>query len=165
MTNAAPLTEKDGVLLADFVNKTSDPVFDDALKQALSIQLSQSPFLNIISDRKVEETLRLMGQSAQRVSPDLAREICIRTGSTATVLGSISNLGSQYVISLNAIGCGNGDTLAIEQGEAADKQHVLKTLEQLAKELRRKMGESMATVEKFDVPVEATTPSLEALGL
>jgi eukaryotic-like serine/threonine-protein kinase len=160
---AAPLTEKDSVLLADFVNKTDDPVFDDALKQALTIQLSQSPFLNIVSDRKIEETLRLMGQPAQRITPDLAGEICIRTGSKATVLGSISNLGSQYVIGLSAVGCGNGDTLATEQGQAAGKNDVLKTLGGAAKDLRRKLGESLVTVEKFDVPVEATTPSLEAL--
>jgi Flp pilus assembly protein TadD len=160
---AAPLTEKDSVLLADFVNKTDDPVFDDALKQALTIQLSQSPFLNIVSDRKIEETLRLMGHPAQRITPDLAREICIRTGSKATVLGSISNLGSQYVIGLSAVGCGNGDTLATEQVQAAGKKDVLKTLGRAAKDLRRKLGESLVTVEKFDVPVEATTPSLEAL--
>ena len=163
VTKAAPLTEKDSVLLADFVNKTDDPVFDDALKQALTIQLSQSPFLNIVSDRKIEETLRLMGQPAQRITPELAREICIRTGSKATVLGSISSLGSQYVIGLSAVGCGNGDTLATEQGQAAGKQDVLKTLGRAAKDLRRKLGESLVTVEKFDVPVEATTPSLEAL--
>jgi serine/threonine protein kinase len=163
VAKAAPLTEKDSVLLADFVNKTDDPVFDDALKQALTIQLSQSPFLNIVSDRKIEETLRLMGQPAQRITPDLAREICIRTGSKATVLGSISNLGSQYVIGLSAVGCGNGDTLATEQGQAAGKKDVLQTLGRAAKDLRRKLGESLVTVEKFDVPVEATTPSLEAL--
>ena len=162
-TKAAPLTEKDSVLLADFVNKTDDPVFDDALKQALTIQLSQSPFLNIVSDRKIEETLRLMGQPTQRITPDLAREICIRTGSKATVLGSISSLGSQYVIGLSAVACGNGDTLATEQGQAAGKQDVLKTLGRAAKDLRRKLGESLVTVGKFDVPVEATTPSLEAL--
>ena len=163
VTKAAPLTEKDSVLLTDIVNKTDDPVFDDALKQALTIQLRQSPFLNIVSDRKIEETLRLMGQPAQRITPDLAREICIRTGSKATVLGSISSLGSQYVIGLSAVGCGNGDTLATEQGQAAGKQDVLKTLGRAAKDLRRKLGESLVTVEKFDVPVEGTTPSLEAL--
>ena len=163
MTRASPLTEKDGVLLADFVNKTGDPVFDDALKQALSIQLSQSPFLNIVSDRKIEETLRLMGQPIQHITPELAREICIRTGSKATVLGSISNLGTQYVIGLNAVGCANGDNLAAEQMEAAGKEDVLKALGQAATGLRGKLGESLVTVEKFDVPVEATTPSLEAL--
>ncbi len=164
LSRAAPLTEKDSVLLADFVNKTGDPVFDDALKQALTIELSQSPFLNIVSDRKIEETLRLMGQpAAQHITPELAREVCIRTGSKATVLGSISNLGGQYVIGLNAISCGRGDTLASEQEEAADKRNVLKTLGKTAGKLRWKLGESLATVEEFDVPVEATTPSLEAL--
>jgi eukaryotic-like serine/threonine-protein kinase len=160
---AAPLTEKDSVLLADFANKTSDSVFDDALKQALTIELSQSPFLNIVSDRKIEETLRLMGQPTQHITPELAREICIRTGSKATVLGSISSLGSQYVIGLNAVGCASGDILATEQGEAAGKQDVLKILGKTAEKLRGRLGESLATVEKFDVPVEATTPSLEAL--
>ena len=161
---AVPLTDKDTVLLADFVNKTGDPVFDDALKQALTIELNQSPFLNIVSDRKIEETLKLMGQpAAQHITPELAQEVCIRTGSKATVLGSISNLGGQYVIGLNAIGCDGGDTLASEQREAADKRDVLKTLGKTAKELRRKLGESLATVEKFDAPIEVTTPSLEAL--
>jgi serine/threonine protein kinase len=161
---AVPLTDRDGVLLADFVNKTGDPVFDDALKQALTIELNQSPFLNIVSDRKIEETLRLMGQpAAQHITPQLAQEVCIRTGSKATVLGSVSNLGGQYVIGLNAIGCGSGDTLASEQQEASGKRDVLKALGKAAKELRRKLGESLVTMEKFDVPVEATTPSLEAL--
>jgi Flp pilus assembly protein TadD len=161
---AAVLSEKDGVVLADFDNKTGDAVFDDALKQALAVQLRQSPFLNILSDRKIEETLRLMGQPpTQHVTREVAREICIRTGSKATVLGSISNLGGQYVIGLNAIGCSNGDTLATEQEEAASKQDVLKTLGHAATTLRGNLGESLATVQKFDVPVEATTPSLEAL--
>ena len=163
-TKSVPLTDKDSVLLADFVNKTGDPVFDDALKQALTIELNQSPFLNIVSDRKIEETLKLMGQPAtQHITPELAQEVCIRTGSKATVLGSISNLGGQYVIGLNAISCCDGDTLASEQRQASGKRDVLKTLGKTAKELRRKLGESLATVEKFDVPVEATTPSLEAL--
>jgi eukaryotic-like serine/threonine-protein kinase len=162
---AVPLTDKDSVLLADFVNKTGDPVFDDALKQALTIELSQSPFLNIVSDRKIEETLRLMGQpAAQHMTPELAQEVCVRTGSKATVQGSISNLGGQYVIGLNAITCDGGDTLASEQGTAVAKRDVLKTLGKAAGKLRSKLGESLATVEKFDVPVEAaTTPSLEAL--
>jgi tetratricopeptide (TPR) repeat protein len=161
---AVPLTDKDSVLLADFVNKTGDPVFDDALKQALAIGLNQSPFLNIVSDRKIEETLRLMGQpAAQHITLELAKEVCIRTGSKATVLGSISNLGGQYVIGLNAISCGSGDTLASEQGTAVGKRDVLKTLGKAAGKLRGKLGESLAMVEKFDVPVEATTPSLEAL--
>src|SRR5208282_5124166 len=158
------LTEKDTVVLADFDNKTGDAVFDDALKQALAVQLGQSPFLNILSERKVEETLRLMGRpSAERITTDVARELCIRTGSKAIVQGSISNLGGQYVIGLNTVGCSSGDTLATEQEQAATKQDVLKALGTAASALRGKLGESLATVQKFDVPVEATTPSLEAL--
>jgi eukaryotic-like serine/threonine-protein kinase len=161
---AAPLTEKDSIVLADFENKTGDPVFDDALKQALAVQLGQSPFLNILSDRKVEETLRLMGRaSSERITRDIARELCVRTGSKAIVLGSISNLGGQYVIGVDAVGCSNGDTLAKEQEEAATKSDVLKALSKSAASLRAKLGESLATIQRFDVPVEATTGSLEAL--
>jgi serine/threonine protein kinase/tetratricopeptide (TPR) repeat protein len=161
---AAPLTEKDSVVLSDFENKTGDPVFDDALKQALAVQLAQSPFLNILSDRKVEETLRLMGRaSSERVTRDVARELCMRTGSKAIVLGSISNLGGQYVIGVDAVGCSNGDTLAKEQEEAATKPDVLKALSKAATSLRARLGESLATIQRFDVPVEATTGSLEAL--
>ena len=160
----APLTEKDTVVLADFDNKTGDPVFDDALKQALAVQLGQSPFLNILSERKVEETLHLMGRASnERVTRDVARELCIRTGSKGIILGSISNLGGQYVIGIDAVGCSNGDTLAEEQQEAPSKQEVLKALGTAATNLRTRLGESLASVQKFDVPVEATTPSLEAL--
>jgi eukaryotic-like serine/threonine-protein kinase len=163
-TSAAPLTEKDTVVIADFTNSTGDTVFDDALKQALGVQLGQSPFLNILSDRKVEETLHLMGRpSSERISRDVARELCIRTGSKAIVLGSISNLGGQYVVGVDAVGCSSGDTLAQEQEEAASKQEVLKALGKAVTSLRAKLGESLATIQKFDVPVEATTPSLEAL--
>src|SRR5580658_3878160 len=163
-TNPAVLSEKDTVVIADFANTTGDPVFDDALKQALGVQLGQSPFLNILSDRKVEETLHLMGRpSNERISRDVARELCIRTGSKAIVLGSISNLGGQYVLGLDAVGCSTGDTLAQEQEEAAGKQDVLKALGKAASNLRAKLGESLATIQKFDVPVEATTASLEAL--
>ena len=120
---AAPLTEKDTIVLADFDNTTGDPVFDDALKQALTVQLAQSPFLNILSERKVEETLRLMGRPVDdRITRDVARELCVRTGSKAILLGSISNLGGQYVVGINAVGCCSGDTLATEQEEAATKQ-------------------------------------------
>jgi len=162
--NATPLTEKDTVVLADFDNKTGDTVFDDALKQALAVQLGQSPFLNFLSERRVEETLRLMGRpSTDRITRDVARELCIRTGSKAIVLGSVSNLGGQYVIGLNTVGCSSGDTLATEQEQAATKQDVLNALGKAASALRGKLGESLATVQKFDVPVEATTPSLEAL--
>jgi serine/threonine protein kinase/tetratricopeptide (TPR) repeat protein len=162
--SAHALTDKDTIVLADFDNKTGDPVFDDTLRQALAVQLGQSPFLSIVSDRKMGQTLRLMAQSpAQHVTRDLAQEICVRAGSKAMVLGSIANLGGQYVIGLDAIACGNGDRLAGEQQEAPGKQDVLKALGQAATELRRKLGESLATVEQFDVPLEATTPSLEAL--
>ncbi|PYV55959.1 MAG: hypothetical protein DMG91_10830 [Acidobacteria bacterium] len=161
---AALLTERDSIVLADFDNKTGDPVFDDALKQALAVQLGQSPFLNILSDRKIEETLHLMGRaSAERITREMARELCIRTGSKAFLVGSISNLGNQYVLGADAIGCSTGDTLAKEQVEASTKQDVLKALGQAASNLRTKLGESLVTVQKFDVPVEATTPSLEAL--
>jgi serine/threonine protein kinase/tetratricopeptide (TPR) repeat protein len=161
---ATPLTQKDSIVLADFDNKTGDPVFDDALKQALAVQLGQSPFLNILSDRRVEETLRLMGRPVtERITREMARELCIRTGSKAFLVGSISNLGGQYVLGVDAIGCSNGDTLAQEQEQAATKQEVLKALGAAASSLRAKLGESLATVQKFDVPVEATTPSLEAL--
>jgi serine/threonine protein kinase/Flp pilus assembly protein TadD len=161
---AAPLAEKDSIVLADFDNKTGDPVFDDALKQALAVQLGQSPFLNILSDRKVSETMRLMGrQPGDRVTRDVAAELCVRTGSKAILLGSISNLGGQYVVGIDAIGCSSGDTLAKEQEEAATKQDVLKALSTAAASLRGKLGESLASIQKFDVPVEATTTSLEAL--
>jgi tetratricopeptide (TPR) repeat protein len=161
---ATPLTEKDSIVLADFENKTGDAVFDDALKQALAVQLGQSPFLNILSDRRVEETLQLMGRtSTERITRDIARELCIRTGSKALLVGSISNLGGQYILGVDAVGCSSGDTLAKEQVEAATKQDVLQALGKAASSLRSKLGESLATIQKFDVPVEATTPSLEAL--
>ncbi len=163
-TTTARLNEKDTVVLADFTNSTGDPVFDDALKQALGVQLGQSPFINILFDRRVEETLRLMGRPTnERITRDVARELCIRTGSKAIVLGSISNLGGQYVIGVDTVGCSSGDTLAKEQEEAANKVDVLKALGKAVASLRASLGESLATVQKFDVPVEATTPSLEAL--
>ena len=163
-TKTTPLTEKDTVVLADFDNKTGDTVFDDALKQALAVQLGQSPFLNILSDRKVEETLHLMGRAPnERATRDVARELCIRTGSKAYLVGSVSKLGGQYVVGVDAVGCSSGDTLAKEQEEAASKENVLKALGKAAASLRGKLGESLATIQKFDVPVEATTPSLEAL--
>jgi eukaryotic-like serine/threonine-protein kinase len=158
------LTDKDTVVLADFTNTTGDPVFDDTLKQALAVQLGQSPFLNILSERKVGETLGLMGRKpGDRVSADVARQLCVRTGSKAIVSGSISNLGDEYVIAISAVGCTSGDTLAQEQQEAETKQNVLKALGNAASSLRGKLGESLASIQKFDVPLEATTSSLEAL--
>ncbi len=161
---AAPLTEKDTVVLADFDNATGDPVFDGTLKQALAVDLEQSPFLNILSDRKVGETLRLMGRApTDRVTQDVARELCLRTGSKALLAGSISSLGSQYVLGLDAVACSTGDSLAKERAEATSKEGILKALDTAAHSLRTRLGESLASVQKFDVPVEATTPSLEAL--
>jgi tetratricopeptide (TPR) repeat protein len=161
---AAPLTEKDTVVLADFDNKTGDPVFDDALKQALTVQLGQSPFLNVLSDRKVGETLRMMGRPAtERITTEVARELCLRTGGKALLGGMISTLGSHYLIDLSAVACNSGDTLAKEQSEATNKEDVLKALSRASSNLRTKLGESLPSVQKFDVPVEASTPSLEAL--
>ena len=162
--NAALLTEKDTVVLADFDNKTGEAVFDDALKQALAVDLGQSPFLNILSDHRVGETMQLMGRkSGDKVTSDVAREICLRTGTKALLKGSISRLGTQYVIGLEAVNCNTGDVLAKEQGEASSKESVLKTLDQVATSMRTKLGESLASVAKFDVPIEATTTSLDAL--
>ncbi len=161
---AAPLTEKDAIVLADFTNTTGDPVFDEALKQALAVDLEQSPFLNVLSDRRMGETLRLMGRTSNdRVTREFAQEICLRTGSKAILAGSISRLGSQYMVGLEAVNCGSGDTLAKEQAEASTKEDVVKALGIVASSLRTKLGESLASVQKFDVPIEATTPSLEAL--
>jgi len=159
-----PLTEKDTIVLADFANATGDAVFDDALKQALAVDLAQSPFLNVLSDRKMNETQRLMGRApGERVTRDVAQEICLRTGSKALLAGSVSRLGSQYMVGLEAVNCGSGDTLAKEQAQASTKEDVVKALSNAASSLRTKLGESLASVQKFDVPIEATTPSLEAL--
>jgi eukaryotic-like serine/threonine-protein kinase len=161
---ATPLKEKDTVVLADFDNKTGDAVFDDTLKQALAVDLEQSPFLSILSDRRMGETLRLMGRSPQdHVTRELAQELCLRTGSKAFLLGSISNLAGQYVVSVDAIGCSNGDTLAKQAEQASSKLEVLKAVDRAAAGLRKSLGESLASVQAFEVPVEATTASLEAL--
>jgi tetratricopeptide (TPR) repeat protein/predicted Ser/Thr protein kinase len=159
------LTEKDAIVLADFANTTGDPVFDDTLKQALSIALEQSPFLNTLSNEKIKDTLGLMGRSSgERLTAQVAREICQRTGSTAVLEGSISSLGSEYVVGLNAANCRTGDSLAREQVQAPRKEDVLRALGEGTTNLRRKLGESLSTVQKFDVPLaEATTSSLEAL--
>ena len=160
-----PLTEKDTIVLADFANTTGDAVFDDTLKQGLSVQLSQSPFLNLLPEQKVSETLKLMGRTpGERLTQEVAREICVRTNSKAVLSGSISSLGSQYVIGLKAVNCNSGDALAQEQVQAAAKEEVLKALDKAATSLREKLGESLSLVQKYDAPVEqATTSSLEAL--
>ena len=159
------LTDKDSIVLSDFDNKTGDPVFDDTLKQGLAVQLEQSPFLDLISDRKVNETLKLMGRVAgDRLTPELTREVCLRTGSKAMLTGSIAGLGSQYVVGLKAVNCDTGDLLAEAQEQAASKEAVLKALDRAAVSLRSKLGESLSSVQKYATPVEeATTPSLEAL--
>ncbi len=159
------LTDQDTIVLADFTNTTSDPVFDFALRQGLSAQLEQSPFLSLISDARIAQTLALMGQARDaRLTHDLAREVCQRTASAAAIQGSIASLGSQYVLGLQAVNCQSGDLLAAEQETANGKEQVLKALGQAATEMRRKLGESLASVEKYDVPLEdVTTPSLEAL--
>jgi serine/threonine protein kinase/tetratricopeptide (TPR) repeat protein len=159
------LTEKDSVLLADFVNTTGDPVFDGTLKQALAVQLEQSPYLNIVPDSKIHGALRLMGRSAdERVTNDVGREICQRQGIKALLTGSIAGLGNHYVITLSALNGTTGDALAREQVEVDSKEQVLKSLDKAASSLRQKMGESLASVQQFATPLEqATTSSLEAL--
>ena len=162
---AGRLTEKDSVLLADFVNTTGDPVFDGTLKQALAVQLEQSPYLNLIPDSKIHDALRLMGRSAEeRITNDVAREICQRQGIKALLTGSIAGLGNHYVITLSALNGTTGDALAREQVEVDSKEQVLKSLDKAASSLRQKMGESLASVQQFATPLEqATTSSLEAL--
>jgi eukaryotic-like serine/threonine-protein kinase len=159
------LTERDTIVLADFSNKTGDPVFDDTLKEGLNVALSQSPFLNVLSDRKIGATLLMMARPANtRLTPDLARELCERAGSKAYVVGSIATLGSAYVLGLKAVNCQSGDILAEEQVTATAKEKVLDALGAEASKLRGSLGESLATVQKFDVPLQqATTSSLEAL--
>ena len=159
------LTEKDSVLLSDFVNTTGDPVFDGTLKQALAVQLEQSPYLNIFPQERVRDTLRYMGRSPdERVTPDLARDICQREGIKAVLNASITSLGTQYVVGVDAVNCKTGDSLAREQVQVEKKEQVLGAVGKVASSLRGKLGESLASLQKFDAPVEeATTSSLEAL--
>jgi serine/threonine protein kinase/tetratricopeptide (TPR) repeat protein len=162
-----PLTEKDRVVLGDFANRTGDAVFDGTLKQGLAIQLQQTPFLDLLSDRKVKETLKLMGAKPEdRLTPEVARQICQRTGSTAIVAGSIASLGTEYVVTLDATDCNSGSLLAQAQQQAANRESVLKALDKAALDLRRDMGESLSSVQKYATPLsEATTQSLDALKL
>ena len=159
------LTDKDTIVLADFANSTGDPVFDDALKQALTIGLNQSPFLNVLSDSKVAEILKLMARPVNTpLTPQVVLELCQRSGSKAYVAGSIAGLGNQYVLGLKVLNCQNGDLLAQEQVTTVAKEKVLGALGEAVAKLRGELGESLTTVEKFDVPLEqATTSSLEAL--
>jgi eukaryotic-like serine/threonine-protein kinase len=159
------LTDKDTIVLADFTNTTGDPVFDGTLRRGLAVQLEQSPFLSLLSDERIHGTLGLMSQPADaRLTPELARDICVRTASAAVLDGSIASLGTQYVLGLRAKNCRTGDILDEEQVQAARKEDVLNALSQIASKFRTRVGESLATVEKHDTPLEeATTPSLEAL--
>jgi serine/threonine protein kinase/tetratricopeptide (TPR) repeat protein len=159
------LTDKDTIVLADFDNKTGDPVFDDTLRQGLSVELLQSPFLEVIPDQRVQQTLGLMGQPRDaRLAPEISREICERTGSAAVLEGSIASLGSQYVLSLSARNCSSGGLLDQEQIQAARREDVLNSLSQIARKFRTRVGESLATVEQHSAPLwEAKTSSLDAL--
>jgi len=159
------LTDKDTAVLADFINSTGDPVFDGTLRQGLSVNLEQSPYLSLIPDERVQQTLRLMGRPAEaRLSPEVAREVCARTGSAAVLEGSIASLGNQYVLGLRAEDCRTGDILDEEQVQAARKEEVLQALDQVAVHFRTRVGESLASVQKHDMPLaEATTQSLAAL--
>jgi hypothetical protein len=163
--NKPKLTDKDTIVLADFANSTGDVVFDDTLKQALTVALNQSPFLNVLAENKVADTLKLMARpAASPLTPDVARELCQRTSGKAYIAGSIAGLGSQYVLGLKAVNCQSSDVLAREQVTAAAKEKVLDAVGQAAAKLRAELGESLATVQKFDVPLaDATTPSLDAL--
>jgi len=162
---AQALTETDYIVLPEFVNTTGESVFDSTLKQALAVKLQESPFLNVVSEERIAETLRFMGRAVdERVTPSLAREICQRQEVKAMVSGEIAPLGRHYVIALNAVNCQTGDSLARGQVEAASKEEVLRALGKAASDLRRKLGESLSSIRKFDVPIEqATTTSLEAL--
>jgi tetratricopeptide (TPR) repeat protein len=159
------LSDKDTIVVADFDNTTGDQVFDGALRQGLSVQLEQSPFLSLVSEARVQQILRQMGQPADApLRPQIARELCQRTGSTAVIDGSIARLGNQYVVGLKALECHTGEVLAEEQRTAEAKEQVLRALDEAAAKVRGQLGESLTTVRRFDTPIEqATTPSLEAL--
>lgn len=159
------LSTRDTIVLADFANRTGDPVFDDALRQGLAVQLEQSPFLSLLSESEIQQTLRMMGQPAEsRLSPQLAREVCQRTNSTVVLDGAISQVGTRYLLTIEALNCASGKSLASSEGEADDKNHVLDALGKNASDLRKKLGESLSSMQRFDTALErATTPSLDAL--
>ncbi len=162
---AHALTDKDTIVLADFTNTTGDTMFDGTLRQGLSVELEQSPFLSIISDQRLQQTLHLMGQKPDaKLTPEIARELCRRTGSAAVLDGSVGQIGAQYLLTIKAVNCSSGETLASTEAQASDKNHVLDALGKTASEIRNKLGESLTTLQKFDTPLEqATTTSLEAL--
>jgi Flp pilus assembly protein TadD len=159
------LTQEDEILVADITNGTGEPVFDDTLRQALVVQLRQSPYMNVVSDDRVRETLRFMKlPNGQRLTMDVAREVCQRQSVKALLHGSIDRIGDNYVIGMNAINCANGETLATEQVQASRREDVLTELGRGARTLREELGETLATLQKYDVPIErATTQSLDAL--
>jgi tetratricopeptide (TPR) repeat protein len=162
---AHALTDKDTIVLADFNNTTGDAVFDGTLRQALSVELEQSPFLSIISEQQIQQTLGLMGQPAEaKLTPGIARELCQRTASAAVLDGSIAQIGAQYLLTIKAVNCVSGESLASTEAPASDKNQVLDALGKIASDIRNKLGETLSTVQKFDTPLEqATTPSLESL--
>src|ERR1017187_828916 len=164
-TQAKPLTDQDVLVLADFANTTGDPVFDGTLRQALAIQLEQSPFLKIMEDEQVQQDLRLMKLLPEaRITNQIAHDICVRDAAAATINGSIASLGKNYVVTLQAITCQGGATLAREQVEADDKEHVLNAVGTAATAMRAKLGESRSSIQKLNRPLDqATTGSLEAL--
>jgi eukaryotic-like serine/threonine-protein kinase len=159
------LTDKDTIVLADFLNTTGDPVFDGTLRQGMAVQLEQSPFLSIVSEQQIQQIVRMMSQPAEaKLTPEIAREVCQRTGGAAVLEGSIAQIGTQYLLTLTAVNCVSGETLASTESQASDKNHVLDALGKTAADIRNKLGESLSTVQRFDTPLEqATTPSLEAL--
>jgi DNA-binding winged helix-turn-helix (wHTH) protein/tetratricopeptide (TPR) repeat protein len=159
------LTDKDTIFLAEFTNNTDNPVFDGTLRQGLAIQLEQSPFLSLISEQQIQQTLQMMGQKPDtKLTPEIARELCQRTGSGAVLNGSIGQVGTKYLLTLKAVDCASGKSLASTEAQASDENHVLDALGKAASEIRNHLGESLSTMQKFDTPLEqATTPSLEAL--
>ncbi len=159
------LTDKDTIVLADFTNTTGDTVFDGTLRQGLSIQLEQSPFLSIVPDQQIQQTLKMMGRKPDAIlTPEIARELCQRTGSAAVLDGSITQIGTPYLLTVKVVNCSNGESLASTEAQASDKSHVLDILGKAASEIRNKLGESLNTVQKFDTPLDqASTPSLDAL--
>jgi DNA-binding winged helix-turn-helix (wHTH) protein/tetratricopeptide (TPR) repeat protein len=163
--NAPKLNDRDTIVLADFTNTTGDPVFDGTLRQGLAVQLEQSPFLSLVSEQRIQQVMRMMNQPADaRLTPEIAREICERTASTAVLDGSIAQIGTQYLLTIKAVTCASGESLASTEAQARDKNHVLDALAKTASGIRSRLGESLNTVQKFDTPLEqATTPSLEAL--
>src|SRR5258708_23202322 len=162
---ARRLTEKDTIVLGDFANSTGDAVFDGTLREGLSVELEQSPFLSLLSEGGIHQMLRMMGQPANaRLTAEIVREVCQRTSSAAALDGSIALIGTQYNLILKAVDCASGDLLGSTESQANDKSHVLDALGKVAAEMRRKLGESLSTVQKYNTPLEqATTPSLEAL--